>query len=656
MSTHVRVTCAVLTAAIVFGACTLAEDPSPGPVGSAAIGGGTLRVAAYWERLGLGWVGPDGLWDAQLDPQYEYGALYVWELFRCCLLRTLMSYNGLSAERGGSEVRPDLASGSPTVSSDGLTWVFHLKRGLRYAPPLGAVEITAPDVIRAIERMLSSATPAQRRLGYPYLGWNGGTGLASFYLDLIVGARAYLDKASDTIAGLSAPDPHTLQVRLTHPSGDLAYRMSLPVTAPLPPNPYDPAAPLGVAQGHAGGYAPFLVSSGPYMIEGADRVDFSEPAGQRVGASGYTPAATRYPSGRITEPGRLILVRNPSWRRDDLRPAYPDRIEVTLIGRRFVSSTVRQLEAGELAFAMNTNPDSPLNRSRYDPGSPGRVIGGVPQRALLFMFMNTAMPPFDDVDVRRALNHVLDRRTIARLEAGGWDVPQGAAGHIIPDGAEGGLLTAFEPYGPGGSDLVAARTAMARSAYDVDGDGRCDAAACADVPVSASTDLGWNGEAVADQVRADLARIGIGLDVHLGPGCCRRGPAKHPWALVLSNSWVLDYPDAASPMTMLFGSDSWGNFANLGRDHVWLREHGYQVESTPSVDDRIDVCLPMSGSDATRCWAALDVYLMTEVVPFVPIAFVTGSLIVSSEVERVSFDQLTGQPALDRVILTPAPS
>src|SRR5207248_1028196 len=63
------------------------------------------------------------------------------------------------------------------------------------------------------------------------------------------------------------------------------------------------------------------VASGPYMIEGSEKIDFSKPPDQQQPASGLDP---------------LVLVRNPSWKRsmDDLRPAYPDRIEFTAYDNR----------------------------------------------------------------------------------------------------------------------------------------------------------------------------------------------------------------------------------------------------------------------------------------------------------------------------------
>ena len=55
---------------------------------------------------------------AAFDPQKEYYSV-TWEYYRCCLLRTLMSYEGVPTDEGGADIFPDLASGEPTQSQTG---------------------------------------------------------------------------------------------------------------------------------------------------------------------------------------------------------------------------------------------------------------------------------------------------------------------------------------------------------------------------------------------------------------------------------------------------------------------------------------------------------------------------------------------------------
>ena len=114
------VSLAVLIAAACSGQGN--DDPTPTAGTSAPATGGTLDVAMLSD------------FQAALDPAKEYEAVAA-ELFRCCLLRTLVAFEGVPGAEGGSELQPDLATELPTVSEDGLTWTFTIKDGIAYGPP-----------------------------------------------------------------------------------------------------------------------------------------------------------------------------------------------------------------------------------------------------------------------------------------------------------------------------------------------------------------------------------------------------------------------------------------------------------------------------------------------------------------------------------------
>src|SRR5438552_5078584 len=182
--------------ALVVTACGGA--PHAARVG-ATVSGGTLRVGL------TGWAGHEqrntvpgshGRFFYALDPQ-EIRYPPAFELFRCCLLRTLLSYNGRPTGQGGTELRPDLATSLPTVSADGLTWTFHLKHGLHYAPPLQKTEIAAQDVIRAVEREFSPAPGPYRKLyPNPVLGH-----YVELYDGVIEGTKAFQQGKTANISG-----------------------------------------------------------------------------------------------------------------------------------------------------------------------------------------------------------------------------------------------------------------------------------------------------------------------------------------------------------------------------------------------------------------------------------------------------------------------
>src|SRR5262245_17187146 len=357
---------------LLAAACTSAGDTGGSTTGadSSSSSGGTLRVAV-----------PDAeIFD--LDPQRAYDGTS-WEVFRCCLLRTLYSYNGTPTAEGGAVPRPDLPAGPPEVSSDGLTWTFRLKDGLHFAPPFEDTPIRTLDVVRGLERM-ARYSPDQTYSGY---------------FDVISGFEDYASGSADSIIGLETPDDRTLVVRLGEVTGDLAYRFSMPATAPIPE---------GAADGHDD-YGPYLVASGPYMIEGSEDLDFSAPAGEQTPLAGYRPA--QVDKEFVTaQAGSLTLVRNPSWDpvTDRLRAAYPDRIEISLsdlnddeIARRVDDDKV------DLAFG-SASPFEQVARYRDDPGLEDRLF--VDQADGSFdVTMNLATPPFDDVHVRRAVSLSIDK-------------------------------------------------------------------------------------------------------------------------------------------------------------------------------------------------------------------------------------------------------
>ena len=394
--------------------------------------------------------------------------------------RTLYSYNGRPTDEGGAELRPDLATGIPVVSSDGLRWTFRLRGGLRYAPPFEETEIVAADLVRALER--------EARVGQE--------AYASHY-SVIHGFDDYAAGDADSIVGLETPDDHTLVVELDEPASDLAYRLSLPAAAPLPE---------GAAEGHDEDYARFVVASGPYMVEGSDRLDFSLPPAEQEPLSGYEPPEFGE-DGSLVTPGSLTLVRNPSWESssDGLRAAYVDRMEFILGGDE--EEMARDVDSGELdlVYGSDSGLADQVARYRQDPELSEQVFID-PADGAYYVTMNLAVPPFDDVHVRRAVNLAIDKAPLLEMMSQPPFGPFGTssaevATHIGPDALEGSLLPGFEPYP---FDPAAAREEMRLSGYDDDGDGRCDASACRGLLA-----LVLESGAVPDQARAirdDLAR------------------------------------------------------------------------------------------------------------------------------------------------------
>ncbi|MGH2806455.1 MAG: ABC transporter substrate-binding protein, partial [Actinomycetota bacterium] len=379
--------------------------------------------------------------DNTLDPSSEYTS-FGFALHSNLLSRTLLNYRHVAGTRG-NELLPDLAESLPEISDDGLTYTFTLDDAAGFGPPLKR-DITSDDVAYAFERL---ATPRT------------GAGYSFYYESAIEGMAEFADGASDEIAGIETPDEDTIVFHLLRPTGDFLYRLAMPATAPIPEE-------IARCFPEGEGYGRHLVSSGPYMIEGAD-VHFGSSCRKLDPFAGFEPAE------------HLYLVRNPAFApgQDDLRirESLPDRFE--FVAGSNEEEILEHLEDGRSDVASGTPSFETLRRYASVP----RLRRNLHVEAgdqLWYLAMNLVIPPFDDIHVRRAVNFVIDKDSLVRA----WGGPlQGhVARHVLPDSMIGGRLDDFHPYPSrdNAGDLVRAKAEMRRSRYDSNRDGLCDRPAC----------------------------------------------------------------------------------------------------------------------------------------------------------------------------------
>jgi peptide/nickel transport system substrate-binding protein len=624
----------ILLVALLVVACTgggttsSSAPPNPGS-------GGTLEL------------GMTGTPFSDLDPQNEW-FFATWELFRCCLLRTLMSYDGTSGVTG-AEPKPDLAAAPPDVSTDGLTWTFHLRPDLHYGPPLQDVQITSPDFERALLRAGDPTTSS--------------ASLSSAYLANIDGFTRYMDGKADSISGVETPDPLTLRIHELRPDTTLLYDLALATTAPIPPSPSDPSARYGVATGHdrssdpsrSGGYGLFLVSSGPYMIEGEDEVDFTKPPDQQIAPSGFHPwkITSDYETVGF---GSLTLVRNPSWNPgvDPLRAALPDRI---VIHGGSSASLFRQVGTGRLAMVFDETPPPAMLRHDLKDPSLRPFVQSVDTGNLVMADFILTQPPFDDLSVRLAVADALDRRGMLGPIRDGYGFGGTVlANHYASDSSEEGLAAGWDPFvGAGGAaDIAAARHEMARSRYA--SGGRCADPVCRVVTVFVQPNMG----SVAPTIAHSLSSIGIEAKVEVRDDfydVCNDPPPSAHVGMCVGDGWFPDYPSVGNLIVTNFGGPTvtapYG-ITQMGATPGELAKLGSPVRSVPSVAREIVACDQEIGPAGIACWTRLDQYLVTQVMPAVPLAFGQTIRLTSPSVVAFSWDLSLQTPALDRLAVAPS--
>jgi peptide/nickel transport system substrate-binding protein len=304
--------------------------------------------------------------------QYTY-------MIDAALDRPLLSWPPAETQRP----QPDLAE-SEDLSSDGKTLTFKLKSGIKYSPPVNR-EVKSADVKYAIERALLPGVAN----GYvaAYLGDLEG------FKEAEAAAKKNPTEAPD-ISGIETPDDRTIVFHLTQSTGLTAEQaLSLPISSPVPEEyakKYDAENPST--------YGENQVNVGPYMLES------------------YSPGK------------EINLVRNPNWDPStDYRPAYLDKINVEAGFTDTVSAT-KKILSGNAEINGDFSPPAQgvkLAATQYPDQMTLTPSGGN-----RYVALNTSEPPFNDINVRKAVIANSDRTALVATRGGPLVGP--VATHFLP--------------------------------------------------------------------------------------------------------------------------------------------------------------------------------------------------------------------------------
>ena len=175
--------------------------------------------------------------------------------------------------------------------------------------------------------------------------------------------------------------------------------------------------------------------------------------------------------------------------------------------------------------------------------------------SLRFLGMNTGVPPLDDVRVRRAIAFAIDRKSLAGLSPSTRREAQG----ILPPG--------LPSYSPEAKALPFDRDAAIRLLAEAGHPGGRGLAPLHFYTAQAASDAAVKSN---EQLRADLAAIGITLDVHQVTWRELSSRIEEHDAQAFQLGWVADLPDPDSFLRSLFepgGSANYFDFfdAEIGR-------------------------------------------------------------------------------------------
>lgn len=401
------------------------------------------------------------------------------------IVRGLTSWK--TSPTGDTQLVPDLATNTGTPSDGGKTWTFKLKPGQKYAD---GGTITAQDIKFGIERSFD-----------PQL--QGGL---SYHKALLVGGEKYQGPAKGKdLASIQTPDKTTIVFHLVRPFADWGWVASMPAFAPVPAK-----AGMGIPK-----YDHTPPSSGPYEV------------------ASYTVGS------------KVTLKRNPHWQKssDPVRLAAPDQIVYEMgldpdtLAQRMVDDQGNDQNGAGVAVTAAIVP-----KINSDPSVKARTTVS-PSGAAEFLVLNTSRPGLKNLDVRKALEYAIDKKSLQTI-AGGPTYAGSIATTLIPPGVQGYHKYDLYPA-PATGDLAKAKKLLSGNkvptlnlVYD-----------------STTPELAKQ----AASVKADLKKVGI--NVKTTP------QDSDTWSATVSQSnnfdlaisgWQADYPGAYAQLQPVFASNQIG--------------------------------------------------------------------------------------------------
>ena len=287
-----------------------------------------------------------------------------------------------------------------TISEDGLTYTFKLKEGVKFS---NGEDLTASDVLYTFVRNLT----VEQGVNYDFI-------------NAIAGAEALYNGETDTLEGFEVVDDYNFVVTLAQPFAGFLYQLATPACSI-----YDEQTTE--AAGDSFGIDPAVtVGTGPYMVE------------------------------NWTVNSSITLATNPNYWGE---APSAERVEISIIPD--ASTLNMAYQNGEIDIIDLDRLDSSIVESTYKTMYADKLVS-VSRVALTYFTMNQNIEPFNDVNVRKAVQMAIDRETILNTVYGGSGnledgiFPRGLVAHNTdlegtiqydPEGAKALLAEAGYPDG-----------------------------------------------------------------------------------------------------------------------------------------------------------------------------------------------------------------
>lgn len=387
-------------------------------------------------------------------------------------------------------------------NEDATVWTFTLRKGAPWHG-LEGESVTAEDFAFAWNRAVAD-------------------GAAGYHLEDVVGYQAVRDGERRTLDGLRTINDHTLEVRLSSPFADFPAVVAHPTLGPLPRERFDDR-----------GFALAPIGNGPFQL--------AEPWAKE----------------------QFIRVsRFDGWRNS----RQPVEISEVLFQIRDPETAYVAFQQGRMDFTPLPAGAYEQARERYGASDPSLQDPDTPtlldERAgeLYFLGMNLETPPFDQVDVRRALSLAINREAIAGAVRGGSADP---ARGVVPRAIRGtrSRACAYCRFDPDAARQLFADAEVRELELWIN--------------------AGGGHEQVADLLGEQLAAVGVTLTVREPRAADDEASSLAAYLRHLRDGdaplfrfgWVMDHPildDGLRPVLSgaLAGADGGGNYGGYRNEDV----------------------------------------------------------------------------------------
>jgi peptide/nickel transport system substrate-binding protein len=564
-------------------------------------GGGGSKAATTQTKIQEGKKGGDLTFLAAadidyLDPGQDYYTFgYVVQY---AVNRTLYSF------KPDNSVKPvpDIAEGEPEISADNKTITVHIKKGIKYAPPVNR-EVKTADIKYAFERSFSKQVPS---------------GYAGTYFSSIVGTPEEPNTGDiKPISGIETPDDTTIVFKLKTASAPaVSQALVMPITVPVPEEyakKWDSSIPSK--------YDSYVAFTGPYMVK--------------------NDSTTGKVTGRV--PGKSIeLVRNPNWdAKTDYRPAYLDSIKIEEGNDDLATAARRALNGSDTICCDSGAPPAQVLKQAVQRYKDQLVF--VPSGGTRWISMDMKVKPFDNVNIRKAVIAASDRNAL-RLTRGGAILGDIATGWIPPG------LPGFEESGglkqntdldylanPAGDPAVSKKYMLAAKKEDpslpIDANGKWTGSEKL-LTIATNADP---GKKTAEVFQGQMEQLGFKLNFRIVPQDTLYtkflGVPKQKVALGPNVGWFKDFSDPQSLLDATFNGNNILQQGNVNWSQL----------DVPAINDAMKAAaLTPVGPERNKAWAKVN-HMIAEQAPAIPWIWDKSAFVASKDVNLVGNGYFAGQ-------------